>query len=78
VGNDDASTLGPKETGAKAALPIWMHFMQAALEGQTQQYFDIPDAVRQVYIIPKSGEILDAGHRKAVPIIVRGKGEGKK
>lgn len=73
VGNDDASTLGPRETGAKAALPIWINFMQAALEGQSQQYFDIPDEVHQVYIHPKTGEILNAIHREAVPIIVRRK-----
>ncbi|HEY0704744.1 MAG TPA: PBP1A family penicillin-binding protein [Candidatus Acidoferrales bacterium] len=31
VGNDDKRvTLGKKETGAKAALPIWLQFMQAA------------------------------------------------
>jgi penicillin-binding protein 1A len=31
VGFDDRATLGEKETGAKAALPIWIDFMDTAL-----------------------------------------------
>jgi penicillin-binding protein 1A len=35
VGYDDKQiSLGKKETGARAALPIWLEFMKAALEGQ--------------------------------------------
>jgi penicillin-binding protein 1A len=35
VGYDDQQiSLGKKETGARAALPIWLEFMKAALEGQ--------------------------------------------
>jgi penicillin-binding protein 1A len=35
VGYDDKQiSLGKRETGAKAALPIWLQFMKAALEGQ--------------------------------------------
>ena len=30
VGRDDHTTIGPKETGASAALPIWMEFMRKA------------------------------------------------
>jgi penicillin-binding protein 1A len=34
VGYDDKQiSLGKKETGARAALPIWMEFMQGALAG---------------------------------------------
>jgi len=34
VGYDDkAISLGKKETGARAALPIWLEFMQGALAG---------------------------------------------
>ena len=34
VGYDEKKTLGNKETGAVAALPIWMDFMRVALQGQ--------------------------------------------
>jgi penicillin-binding protein 1A len=34
VGFDDKQiSLGKKETGARAALPIWLEFMQGALSG---------------------------------------------
>jgi penicillin-binding protein 1A len=32
VGFDDKTSLGKKETGARAALPIWISFMNQALK----------------------------------------------
>ena len=34
IGYDEKKSLGAKETGARAALPIWMDFMKAALAGK--------------------------------------------
>jgi penicillin-binding protein 1A len=34
VGHDERKPLGPSETGAVAALPIWIEFMQAYLAGK--------------------------------------------
>jgi len=56
VGCDDYSTLGPKETGARAALPIWMEFMKNALENREYEYFDIPDNTVRIKIDPTTGE----------------------
>ncbi len=39
VGYDNRQSLGNKETGARAALPIWMQFMRAAITGQPQENF---------------------------------------
>jgi penicillin-binding protein 1A len=40
VGNDDKRiSLGKKETGAQAALPIWIEFMQGATGGTPVQDF---------------------------------------
>jgi penicillin-binding protein 1A len=39
VGFDNRQTLGEKETGAKAALPIWMTLMKAAIVGKDQEKF---------------------------------------
>ncbi|MSR14472.1 MAG: penicillin-binding protein 1A [Gammaproteobacteria bacterium] len=33
VGFDDSTPLGPQETGARAALPMWIDFMRTALNG---------------------------------------------
>jgi penicillin-binding protein 1A len=44
VGNDDKRiSLGKKETGAQAALPIWLEFMQGATQGMPVQ--DFPNVV---------------------------------
>lgn len=40
VGNDDPGmSLGKKETGARAALPIWLEFMQQAMQGMPVEDF---------------------------------------
>ena len=42
VGFDEKKTLGNKETGAMAALPIWMDFMRVALKGRESEDFAAP------------------------------------
>jgi penicillin-binding protein 1A len=42
VGFDEKKTLGNKETGAMAALPIWMDFMRVALQGRESEDFAAP------------------------------------
>ena len=39
VGYDSRQSLGEKETGAKAALPIWMTFMKEAIKGKDDEQF---------------------------------------
>jgi len=39
VGFDSRESLGDKETGAKAALPIWMTLMRAAIVGKDNEQF---------------------------------------
>ena len=39
IGFDEKKTLGPKETGAMAALPVWMDFMQVAIAGRDDEKF---------------------------------------
>jgi penicillin-binding protein 1A len=42
VGYDEKKSLGAKETGARAALPIWMNFMTAAMAGKDAGDFQPP------------------------------------
>jgi penicillin-binding protein 1A len=42
VGYDEKKSLGAKETGARAALPIWVEFMSAALNGKGAGQFQPP------------------------------------
>ncbi len=39
VGFDSRQSLGEKETGAKAALPIWMTVMHQAIQGKDTEHF---------------------------------------
>jgi len=43
IGFDERKSLGKKETGALAALPVWMSFMQVALEKNDRREFPVPN-----------------------------------
>jgi penicillin-binding protein 1A len=55
VGFDDHSPLGPRETGANAALPAWLAFMQAAMASQPVADFAPAAGVDLVRVDPQSG-----------------------
>ncbi len=50
VGYDEKKSLGAKETGARAALPIWMEFMSEALAGKD------PGQFQPAPLLPPRGE----------------------
>jgi penicillin-binding protein 1A len=39
VGFDEKKSLGNKETGSQAALPIWIDFMRVAIQGHDKEEF---------------------------------------
>jgi penicillin-binding protein 1A len=45
VGHDRVRSLGPDETGAKAALPIWIALMREVLKGHPPEDFSPPENV---------------------------------
>jgi penicillin-binding protein 1A len=55
VGFDDRRSLGPSETGARAALPIWMAFMKEAIKQLPVVPFEIPDGVMFVKVDSATG-----------------------
>ncbi len=55
VGYDDQDSIGPKETGARAALPIWLDFMEKATAKQPVEDFSLPDGIIFKQIDPKTG-----------------------
>lgn len=69
VGNDDATPLGPGETGAMAALPIWIDTMASFLKHRDIQYFDIPDRTKMVYIDPITGRTTDRNAPGSVRVL---------
>ncbi len=52
VGFDDNRSLGKGETGAVAALPIFIEFMQEALKGYPRMDFKPPPNTRLAYVGP--------------------------
>jgi len=50
--------LGRAETGGRAALPIWLAYMQAALRDRPQPPFPIPEGIVFERIDPKTGQAL--------------------
>ncbi len=66
VGQDPGDSLGKKETGARAALPIWIDFMNAAFQKEPHQYFDIPDDVSQIRMDPVTGLAQSQDSKQAV------------
>ncbi|HTM87211.1 MAG TPA: PBP1A family penicillin-binding protein [Terriglobales bacterium] len=67
VGFDQKKSLGNKETGSRAALPIWMEFMSAALKGHDPGDFQPPPplppgAVAQRVDTPDSAPAGDEAH----------------
>lgn len=55
IGFDQPKTLGANETGAVAALPIWISFMQRALKGVPEKPLATPEGVISVRINADSG-----------------------
>ncbi|HSJ97335.1 MAG TPA: penicillin-binding transpeptidase domain-containing protein, partial [Myxococcota bacterium] len=57
VGFDVRQVLGAKETGGRAALPIWIEFMKAAHEGRPVRDFPVPEGVSYARIDPATGKL---------------------
>lgn len=61
VGFDDKTSLGKNETGARAALPIWVQFMASALKNTPVETFQPPEGIKMVKVnletgLPTEGE----------------------
>ncbi len=66
VGFDRPQPLGERETGGRAALPMWIDYMREALKGLPPRPLERPPGLVTVRIDPKSGLLAPAGHPKAI------------
>ena len=66
IGFDEFRPLGRRETGARAALPMWIAYMKEALEGVPQRENPSPEGIVTVRIDPETGELAGASHEGAV------------
>ena len=87
VGFDDKSSLGKDETGARAALPIWISFMNQALKGTPVETFKVPPGVTLVRVNLETGlpdttgsqeTVVEAFLDGTVPFLVWKTGAGRK
>ncbi|PIE70266.1 MAG: penicillin-binding protein [Deltaproteobacteria bacterium] len=69
VGNDDHSPLGKGETGARAALPIWIDYMAQVLESRPYRHFPIPDSVELITVNPKTGKPVPAHTPRTINVL---------
>jgi penicillin-binding protein 1A len=66
IGFDDHGPLGPRETGAGAALPAWLAFMKGALGDRPPLDFTVPEGVQFARIDQATG-LLAAEPRPGQP-----------
>jgi penicillin-binding protein 1A len=66
VGFDNERELGPEETGARAASPIWVDFASQVLKGEPAQSFPPPDNVVFAKINARTGLLARADDTSAV------------
>jgi penicillin-binding protein 1A len=74
VGFDDRRSLGETESGAHAALPIWINFMKEALKPLPVMAFTIPEGVTFVKVDPATGllEGEQEGQASTVELFTKG------
>ena len=65
IGFDNPHTLGHNETGAQAALPMWIGYMGKAMKGVEETPRAVPEGVVQARINPESG--LREADGKGIP-----------
>jgi len=66
VGFDQLAPLGRRETGGRAALPMWIDFMRVALDGRPERILKQPEGIVSVRIDPRSGRVARAGDPDAI------------
>ena len=60
VGLDQGAPIGRGETGSRAASPIWLDYMQHALEGKSVREFTVPEGIISVKIDADTGLLPSA------------------
>jgi len=55
VGRDELERMGDKETGGRAAAPIFLYFMQEILKDKPVREFQVPEGITYAYMNPRTG-----------------------
>jgi penicillin-binding protein 1A len=66
VGFDNQRSMGNRETGGRAALPMWIEFMRKALEGRPENLQEQPEGMVTIRIDADSGKRANLSTRKSL------------
>ncbi len=66
VGFDQVRSLGNRETGGRAALPMWIYYMDEALKGTPEKPLERPPGLVTVRIDPENGLLAESNHPGAI------------
>lgn len=66
VGFDKFTPLGSNETGARAALPMWIDYMREALDGMPEATMEMPKGLVNVRIDPETGKLANTSNPDAI------------
>ena len=59
VGFDNQRSMGNRETGGRAALPMWVDFMKVALDGQPENLQEQPEGLVTIRVDAETGKPAD-------------------
>lgn len=68
---DYSKSLGNREYGGKAALPIWQRFMEVALAGKPENSMTQPEGIVTARINPETGKLANSQTENAIFEIFR-------
>ena len=73
VGFDQPASLGYGEAGSRAALPIWVSFMEKTGPGSSRNGFEVPSGIAIVEIDPETGLLAGPGcEEKTTEVFLEG------
>jgi len=72
IGFDQPRSLGDKETGGGAALPMWISYMEKILKGVPQAVYSMPENMVAARInnaghLDENGELVEYFYQENVP-----------
>ncbi len=66
VGYDNHRSIGPLETGARAALPFWLSYMRSVVPAYPAEDFQVPPGIVFASIDQNSGKLVPPNSLKAI------------
>ncbi len=66
IGFDQPRSLGSRETGGSAAVPVFKEVMQVALKDKPATPFRVPPGLRLVRVNPANGQLAQPGDSRAI------------